>query len=425
MPGSDSESYLVLIRLRPIKEALQNDTWIRRKEKILATTDRVIREALSSDDAFTIHGEETCMVALAKTTKEQAEATAYEISDRIVRGLFGDFGATTFPLEPTIMAIRDLLNQVGGGDSGALLQDIINNHGGTLPAPDDAEHLEAMRKEAQKASRRRKLQELFEPEGPAEITYEYRPVWRADDQTVDRFRYVPVLQRSAAERLFAYDVLGPSYTEADIVDLDVSSVENAVIDIKQAVDAGHDVKLSLRVHFATAGSSLGRTELTKSLAVVPQSFRQRITFTLEDIPEGIPEARLHGIVDLLKPYSASRSVIFNAFPTNVQVFKNLLNRVRATGIDTIGIRVPRNATSRDTKALCSIVPQVSNLGLKVMGYGVTSGEDVVQLVSAGFVGLAGPVFGGPFAELPAPYSLPVNRLCDLQGKRMGSSFFYA
>ena len=425
MPGSDSESYLVLIRLRPIKDALQKDTWVSRKEKILATTDRVIREALASEDAFTIHGEETCMIALAMTTQERAAATAHEISDRIVRGLFGDFGASTFPLEPTIMAIRDLLNQVSAGDSGELLQDIINNHGGAVPGSRDAAYLEAMRKESQRASRHRKLQELFEPEGPAEITYEYRPVWRADDQTVDRFRYVPVLQRSAAERLFGYDVLGPSYTEADIVDLDVAAVENSMIDVKQAFDAGHDVKLSLRVHFATVGSSHGRTELTKSLAVVPQSFRQRINFTLEDIPEGIPEARLHGIVNLLKPYSASRSVIFNAFPSNAQVFRNLLNRVRATGMDTIGIRIPWDATGQDIKALCALAPQVSNQGLKIVGYRLTSGEDVAQLVAAGFAGLAGSVFGGPFVDLPAPYSLPVSQLIDHAGGRKATSFFYA
>jgi hypothetical protein len=143
------------------------------------------------------------------------------------------------------------------------------------------------------------------------------------------------------------------------------------------------------------------------------------------IPEGIPEARLHGIINMLKPYSESRSIVLNAFPSNSQVLRSFLTRARGTGIDTVGIRISKDATSQDIKALCAMVPQVSSLGLKLMGYGLTNGDDVAQMVAAGFVGFAGPVFGGPFVKLPAPYSLPVSRLIDPQQRRLKTSFLYA
>ena len=425
MRDLDRDSYLVLIRLTPIKNALQKDMWLSRKDKILMTTDRVIRDALSTDDAFTIHGDETCMIALAKKTREQATKTAHQISEQIIRGPFGDFGAAAFPLEPTVMAIPDLLTRVNQDDAGDLLQDIINNHGPTLPIPKDPKRDEAVWRKAQKAYRRRKLNELFKPERPAEISYEYQPVWWADDQAVERFRCVPVIKRSEVERLCAYDVLPANYTEAEIVDLDVASIENAVIDMKKAVDAGYDVSLSLPLHFETVGSSLGRTEIANSLSIVPPSFRQRIAFTLMGVPEGIPEARLGGIVNLLKPYSESRSIILDALPTNTPSVKVLLARVRATGMDTVGIVVPKDVATEDVRALCAIVPHISGHGLKLIGYGLTDSECVAQLLSAGFAGFAGRVFGGPFAQLPAPYILPANRLCDSHEKRTGTTNFYA
>ena len=67
-----SESHLVLMRLRPIKGALRPHDWDARKKKVLETAHRVIAESISSDDAYTIHGDDTCMVAFAKTSVEKA-----------------------------------------------------------------------------------------------------------------------------------------------------------------------------------------------------------------------------------------------------------------------------------------------------------------------------------------------------------------
>lgn len=410
MSGSSEESHLVILRMRPMKDALRIDTWNRRKKKIVEVADRVISEALCSEDAYTIHGDETCMIALAKATKAEAETKAGEISDRIVRSLFGDFGASTFPLEYTVLAIRDLMKNVGCGETGDLLQHVLDSQRDALSAATPIDGRQDARKLEKKAARRRKVFELFEQEGPAEIGYEYRPVWRADHQMVDCFRYVPILQRSVGERLEGYGVLGPNYTESDLVELDIEAIESGVIDLKQAVDAGRDVRLSLRVHFETVGSSNGRTELTKLLSVLPQSFRQRITFTLEGIPDGIPETRLHGVVHLLKPYSDDTLVCLDMNPPKGRVIRSLLARVRAVGMDTVGIKIPLDATQADLDFQCAVIRQIANMGLKTKVFGLASGEDVARFVAAGCDALSGPIFGGPFAKLPEPYPISIGRL---------------
>jgi hypothetical protein len=409
MSDATLESHLVLMRLRPIKDALRPSEWDQRKKKVLATAHRVIGETLSSDDAYTIHGDETCMIAFAKTTVAQAEATATEISDKIVRSLFGEIGATTFPLQPRVLAIRDLLHNVNAEDPDGLLHSLLTGHRAGVPTEAHTEQLDEPRKDAEKASRRRKLFELFEPERPAEVTHEYRSVWRVDDQMVNCFRYVPCLQKSPMERLVGYAVLGPTYSEPELVDLDIQSAENAIIDLKRAVDAGHDVKLSLPIHFETVGSNHGRSELMKILPVLPASFRQRISVTMDGIPEGIPEPRLHEVVGVLKPFSESRSVILDAFPNNARVLRGMLAKVRSVGMDTIYVRLPPDASHVDLKAVCAIIPQITSTGLKTGVFSLNNSDEVVELVLAGCSILGGPIFGGPFEELPEPYSAPLSR----------------
>jgi len=408
MSDSRFESHLALLRLRPIRDALRPNEWAMRKEKILATAHRMISEALNCDDAYTIHGEETCMIAFAKISAAQAEATATEISDKIIRSLFGEIGATTFPLQPRVLAIRDLLPNADSDDPDDLLHGIMMAPGAGILIDPTKNQLDEMRKDAQKQARRRKLLELFEPERPAEIMHEYRPIWRVDDQSVDCFRYFACLQKSPMECLAGYAVLGPTYSESDLIDLDIQSVENAIIDLKQAVDSRHDVKLSLSIHFETVGSNLGRSELIKILSILPASFRQRISFTIEGIPEGIPEGRLQDVVSVLKPFSESRSVILDPIPTNARVLKAMIAKVRSVGMDTICIRLPLDATHSDLKTICSVVPQITSMGLKTGIFRVTSGDEVAELATAGCSILAGSIFGGPFRELPKPYSIGLS-----------------
>jgi len=426
MSHSMEESHLVLLRLKPIKDALQRDTWNARKDKILATTNRVISESIADEDAYTIHGEETCMIALAKTTLARAEAIASDISDRIVRGLFGDFGATTFPLEPTILAIRDLLKDVNSGDSHNLLQDILNNHGDGFPTETEGYgHRIEIRNDSQKASRRRKLHEMYEPEGPAKVTHEYRSVWQVDDQIVNCFRYVPCLQKTATERVIGYEGLGDNYSKNDLIELDFESTENAMIDLKRAVDVGHDIKLSLPIHFETIGSSHSRSEIKKVLSILPPSFRQRISFTMNGIPDGIPEGRLREVVINLKPFSRSISVMLNSIPTNAASFRNMLAKIRTVGVDTICVRLPRDASQKDLTDLNAIVPQISSVGLRTGAFGLTSGDEVIQLVASGCPILGGYVFGGPFEDLPPPYSMPLRRFRQAGSRSVLPNVFFA
>jgi len=423
MSDAGSESHLVLLRLRPIKDGLWPHDWDARKEKVLATAHRIIGESLKSEDAYTIHGDETCMIAFAKTTAAQAEVIASEISDRIVRSLFGEIGATTFPLQPRILAIRDLLHNVNSENPDRLLQDILTGHRTGVPNQAQNNELDALRRGAEKASRRRKLFELFEPDRPAEIAHDYRSVWRLEDQRVDRYRYVPTLQKSPMENLVGYAVLGPTYSEAALVDLDIESTENALIDLKQAINAGRDVKVSLPIHFETVGSNHGRSELGKILPILPGSFRQRISFTMDGIPEGIPEGRLQEVVAVLKPFSESRSVILDPFPTNPRTFKSMLAKVRSVGMDTMCVRLPRDASFGDLQAACSIVQQINTMGIRAGVFGLTSGDEVMELATAGCAFLGGRIFGGPFKELPRPYSMPISSVEEPKRNSPLSNFF--
>jgi hypothetical protein len=162
------------------------------------------------------------------------------------------------------------------------------------------------------------------------------------------------------------------------------------------------------VHFETIGSNHGRSELMKILPVLPSSFRERLSFWIDGIPEGIPEGRLQEVIGVLKPFAENRWVRFEACPEKAKLLRNMLAKVRSVGMDTVCLRLPRDASHANLKDLCAIVPQATSLGLKVAAVGLTGGSEVFELTSAGCSLLGGPLFGGPFDALPKPYSMPIG-----------------
>ena len=91
--------------------------------------------------------------------------------------------------------------------------------------------------------------------------------------------------------------------------------------------------------------------------------------------------------------------------------------------DWLCVCLPRDASFSDLRAVCSIVQQIKSLGLKAGVFGLTSGDEVMELATAGCAFLGGRIFGGPFKELPKPYAMPISSVEEPKRNSRLSNFF--
>ena len=425
MPNK-AESFLVFLRLSPIKAALGEKQWPLKKKTVREIATREVGGLLTQQDAYCFHGDELCIIALAATTEAGAQLMAATISAKIVMSLFGESAPRDTVLGAHILATEEVLDLSNFGmplKSGDLFFDAENGKDGadgdtdtsapslqpshqmTDPSERDAEQRAAMR-----FARRKELLEMFGDATPTDIFFEYRPIWDAKNRMVNTFRCVPCFESELHGKISGYRTIETIGAGTDILELDIDSLETGLIELKHALDNRSRVGLRLGIHFETLASNRGRSELMKILPALPNLIRERIEFVLFGAPQGIPETRLQDILGFLMPYARNAMLALDPRLFNGHSLINLLAKICSMGLGSICVIVPPVCDEKTFEIIGHAVARIDSFGIKTHATGVTSGEQVARLATLGAVSFDGPIFGGPFRNLPPPYQVDAGQL---------------
>lgn len=427
-----AESFLVFLRLSPIRAALGEKQWLQKKRTIREIAIREVGSLLTQQDAYCFHGDELCIVALAATTEPGAQLMGAAIGTKIMRSLFGENAPKDIMLGALILATEEVLDLSNFGmplKSGDVSIDAEDGKGmencetdtpvSSLRHPNqvtDASKREADQRAAMRLARRMELLEMFGDATPTDIFFEFRPIWDAKNRMVNTFRCVPCFESELHGKISGYRTIETMGSGTDILELDIDALETGLIELKHALDNRNRVGLRLGIHFETLASNRGRAELMKILPALPNLIRERIEFVLFGAPQGIPETRLQDILGFLMPYARNAMLALDPRLFNGHSLINLLAKICSMGLGSICVIVPPTCDEKTFEIIGHAVARIDSFGIKTHATGVTSGEQVARLATLGAVSFDGPIFGGPFRNLPSSYQVDAGRLEQMDQK---------
>ena len=419
-PMDKTESFLVFLRLSPIRAALGEKQWLQKKKTVRDIAIREVGSLLTRQDAFCFHGDELCIVALAATTDAGGHLLATTISTKIVTSLFGENSGQEIALDAHILATDEVFDISSFGTPmkrGAILGDpdagaayLSDSHEQFTKQPTDAAERDADQRNAMRHARRKELLDMFGEVAPTDIFFEFRPIWDVKSRLVNIFRCVPCFESALHGKVSGYRTIETIANGSDTLELDVDSLETALIDLKHALDNSNPVGLRLGLHFETLASNRGRSELMKILPALPNLIRERIEFMVFGAPQGIPETRIQEIFGFLMPYARGSMLALDPRLFNGHKLNNLLAKLSAIGLGSICVNVPGECDDKTFEIVTKVIARIDSFGITTHAMGVTSGEQVMRLATLGAVSFDGPVFGGPFRKLPPHYQIDASEL---------------
>lgn len=392
-------TYVAIIELAPIRNAVRPEDWPRHSYKIVSYAQHAARTLIAETDTFAIHRCELCILTLGDTTLEIASSTAAAIGHKIVQDLLGVQGVGRVTLKPRVFEMTQLLASgltptndaiVDGDEAHAPSFSNAGRH--AAPKPD-------------RLARHRRLRPLFGTDGPAEIEVSYQPIWNLESRMVRTFSLVASVRRGSEPPLQGYEALQRPEAIQDIGDFDLANVETGLLDLKDAIDAGHESRLLLPLHFDTVGSYQGRSELLEIFPSLPASVRQRLSFALFGIPVGVPQGRLHQVHLMLKPLAREVTAVLSPQSANSETMWSFIARVRSAGMKRVVIAMPDDPATNIVERARSICSRASSMGLRVCALNLRNGRLAHRLSIAGCTDFGGPLFGGPFEDLPKTFAV--------------------
>jgi hypothetical protein len=391
--GEPLRSYVALLDLAPIRDAVDPRFWPRQRQKIAGVAQQAARLLIADNDTFAIHQDEVCIITFGQSTRAIATFNAAAIGHKIVQNLLGMDGVGRIAVEPVVFALTDLLQ--GEIADGAMEADDRSEPANDVSAP----------VETPGNDRRKQLLKLYRDSSSAEIFIRYHPVWSAATGTVQLFLLVPVCEPGTSAPCSGYETLPANPSDSDLTAFDIGNVETGLLSLKQAIDAGHETRLLLPLHFNTVGSNQGRAELMEIFPNLPAFVRDHLSIALFGIPSGVPQGRLHQVFGTLKPMAQDVSAVLTLTGESGPALWNVAARIRSVGIPQICIAMPEVQDDGILEKAKSVCSRAVSLGLKVSAVGLRSGNQAHSLSATGCSGFGGPLFGGPFPSLPAPYAV--------------------
>ena len=405
------QSYIAILDLVPIRREIRRTNWPSLRERVLSVVQHMARGMIAATNSLAIHDDETCVITFDKTTYESAVLAAAAISKKVVCNLFGEDGLKRVSLEPRVLAFKDLVSHGFSVDTPGKLHRVMpvaHNPGlrgdlAATPAGARTQLPTSSSVQEERRERRRKIISLFAEDRTRSVFNTYLPLWNKDSMMVAKFQLVPCRRDNSSTVLCGYSVLGVAHSDRALIAFDIESIENGLLALKEALDADRDVALILPLHFDTAGSSQGLAELMEIFPNLPSFLRNRLSFTLSGVPNGVPEGRLHQVVNALKPLV--KDVVINVEPRigTSPSQRSMLGRIRSIGLKCIAITFSSSPSSGGLNSACAISSRAVSLGLEVCALGLVSGLHAHRLSVAGCTNIGGTLFGGPFHDLPAPY----------------------
>ena len=201
-----------------------------------------------------------------------------------------------------------------------------------------------------------------------------------------------------------YGVLQADALPADIVDLDLLTLETGLLAHSSILSRGSTQLMTFPIHYETLCDSRGHREFATILKAAPTPVQNTIILELHNLPEGVPESRLATL--LLPLRSSTKTILVTVPPTFARDNPIVhLSHFKGVGVSMVVVDLPARVSNMDTNSTIKIVTAAKKLGMHTAVTGIVDAEtlQVFKKMKVGFY--AGPLFGGPFFKLPRAHRL--------------------
>jgi hypothetical protein len=274
-----------LIGLDRVKEQF-GDSW----ERLASRADRIARNMierhLSPGDIFTSWQEASYVIVFASLDSEHAKMRCLLIADAVMKALLGENGGDLITIRSAVAQLEP-----GADGVGSLTADrfqTIAAPGGGMPeagpgAPAAAEPA---------------------PIDPiAGLRFLYRPMWDTARGALSAYLCVGSLPSPRDQGVFddAERALGDDPEKIAL--LDFAMLAQAAADLQRILSSGFKVLVILNVHFDSVAAAARRRRYAELLAQsVPAAAANLLVIEIADVPDGVPQSRVHELVTPLRPH---------------------------------------------------------------------------------------------------------------------------
>lgn len=236
------------------------------------------------------------------------------------------------------------------------------------------------------------------------IEFRFIPVWDVQKCFVRMFNVVAVRPSAMSGRaLWNYSVLGGEPDVSEIVELDVAALERGLLQTTDHLLKGDHVDLVPNLHFETLASRKGRDDLFNLLSCVPPQVRKHVYPNVMHIPDGLPEGRMVELTNQLRALTPDigATVTYSKRPSESLA---AVNRMRMGGFGWIFIRLSRDPENAELDWAKQATARVKQLGGVAGVMGIGDRENLMDLAYGGLDFCSGPIVGGPYDSIPAPFA---------------------
>ncbi|NMM43811.1 hypothetical protein HH303_04940 [Rhodospirillaceae bacterium KN72] len=419
---------IICIGVDEVKAALGDGKWAKTEELVSKLIEKTILEKCSPEDRFFKCRDASFLIFFANPDHDRAVAISASVAASVNDALFGqeDMGGLTVRgVVSTPEGVKldqgrnpyDVLEELQRKAEKLVLGDAGRVAGqSTMAAIDELSKSQIKKPGEIKKARLAFSQDRTDLLGKlskfedSPIEFKFLPVWRVRERMVRTFLCVPSKESAiSGEPIWNYSVLGSEPELEDIVDLDLAVMERGLLKLTDSLIAGHSTFLALNLHFETLASKKGKEEVHDFLGHLPPQILQRVFPNIMHIPPGIPEGRLRDVISQIRKVMNLPSVLID--PEKMERdFTSLLRRMNASGIPSVFIRLRDKPTKAQLKWTADVAEQTKKLGGVAGATGVADDKTLMELAYSQLDFCGGPVFGGPFDDIPTPFPYGAGNL---------------
>ena len=419
---------IICIGVDEVKAALGDGKWSKTEELVSKLIEKTILEKCSPEDRFFKCRDASFLIFFANPDHDRAVAISASVAASVNDALFGHEslgGLTVRGVVSTPEGVKldegrnpyDVLEELQRRAEKMVLGESGPASGeAAIAAIDELSKSEIAKPGEIKKARLAFSQDRSDLLGKlskfedSPIEFKFLPVWRVRERMVRTFLCVPSKDSAiSGGSVWNYSVLGKDPDTEDIIDLDLAVLERGLLKLTDSLIAGNSTFLAVNIHFETLASKKGKEELRVLLSHLPQQILQRVFPNIMHIPPGIPEGRLREVTAQLRNVTNSPSVLIN--PDKMERdYTAILRRLHASGIPSVFVRLHHDPTKAALKWAAQVAEQTKSLGGVAGATGVSDDNTLMELAYSQLDYCGGPIFGGPFDDIPAPFPYDAGNL---------------
>ena len=381
---------VICLGMDELKKKLGEARWVKTQELLCKIMEETLDKVLGSNDSFMRSRDGSYVVVFGDANLDVAEAKAARISELANSLLFGEDEISGITVQPVVVtqggatvgegrSPEDILNGLLEKASKRSLlhrsEDAVKERGGKSaesPAEpnvlvenetqtDDIEvgtEPQSNRKAKDSSALRREFKALEQPE----IRFGYAPIWDSKNNRVALFRCFPMrVNPIGGPMLEGYAVLGASAEPAQIVDLDLATLEVGLLAHSTQLRTGNPQILVFPIQYETLCDPRGHRELVKILKMAPPQVQKTIVLQLSGVPEG---TRLADLMSPIRPFVNSMMVSISAHMVGAKS-AGYLSQFRAVGVSIAIVDLPAKIQAPDEAASVKFLTSAEKLGMNI------------------------------------------------------------